>query len=242
MSTATPALLELTNLSVHYGAIHAVKDVSFRVLPHQIVSLIGANGAGKTSLLKAISGLLIPSHGRVFWKGQDITALAPHDRVRLRMSHAPEGRGIFLNLSVEENLDLGAWAAPGDARLQEDLDRVYRLFPRMFERRKQNAGTLSGGEQQMLAIGRALMSHPELLLLDEPSLGLAPQVIEKIFELILTIRGDGKTVLLVEQNARQALEIADRALVLETGRIVLEGSAQELLASDSVRKSYLGET
>lgn len=240
MSTLQP-LLELVDLDVHYGAIHAVKKVAFQVFPNQIVSLIGANGAGKTSLLKAISGLLAPTQGKVMWKGQDITSRPPHERVRLRMSHAPEGRGIFLNLSVEENLDLGAWAAPRGTNLQEDLDRVYRLFPRMFERRKQNAGTLSGGEQQMLAIGRALMSHPELLLLDEPSLGLAPQMIEKIFELIVTIRKEGKTVLLVEQNARQALEIADRGLVLETGRIVLQGPAQELLASDSVRKSYLGE-
>lgn len=240
MSTS-PALLELSDLSVHYGAIQAVKNVSLQVLPHQIVSLIGANGAGKTSLLKAISGLILPSQGKITWKGQEITDLPPHERVKKRMSHAPEGRGIFLNLTVEENLDLGAWAAPANANLKEDLDRVYRLFPRMFERRKQNAGTLSGGEQQMLAIGRALMAHPELLLLDEPSLGLAPQVIETIFELIVSIRAEGKAVLLVEQNARQALEIADQGFVLETGKIVLSGPAKDLLASDSVRKSYLGE-
>lgn len=234
-------LLEFDRVSVHYGAIHALKDVSFRVGRGKIVTLIGANGAGKTSTLRAISGLARVSAGQVRYRSETITNLPSHLIVRKRICQAPEGRGIFLNLSVEENLDLGAWTAPDPKTLQADLDHVFTLFPRLKERRKQNAGTLSGGEQQMLAIGRALMAHPDLLLLDEPSLGLAPQIIEKIFEIVQEINRAGKTVLLVEQNALQALQIAHEGIVLETGKIALQGAARELLASDEVRKAYLGE-
>jgi branched-chain amino acid transport system ATP-binding protein len=232
--------LILENISVSYGAIRAIQDISFEVKKGQIVTLIGANGAGKTTTLRAISGLVKPISGRVVFDGQDLTKLKAHEIVRKRISHAPEGRGIFLNLSVEENLDLGAWASPTPATLDQDLERSYALFPRLKERRKQSAGTLSGGEQQMLAIARALMSHPELLLLDEPSLGLAPQIIEKIFEIIQSINRQGTTVLLVEQNALQALSIAHQGVVLETGRVAMSGPAAELLASDDLRKSYLG--
>lgn len=240
MSVVAP-LLRFENVAVRYGAISAIRGISFDVLPNQIVTLIGANGAGKTTVLRTISGLVTPSSGRILYKGEDLARLAPHEIVGRRVSHAPEGRGIFLNLSVEENLDLGAWCAPKSADYRKDLDHVFSLFPRLKERRGQNAGTLSGGEQQMLAIGRALMAHPDLLLLDEPSLGLAPQIIEKIFEIIRAIHKEGKTVLLVEQNARQALEIAHHGIVLETGTISAQGPAAELLRSDSVRKAYLGE-
>ncbi|MDR3607700.1 MAG: ABC transporter ATP-binding protein [Oligoflexia bacterium] len=236
-----PTLLSFQNVSVHYGAIHALKSVSFDVRKGEIVSLIGSNGAGKTTTLRAISGLVKKSEGRIQYAGADITALPPHAIVRKRICQAPEGRGIFLNLTVEENLDLGAWTAPNPKTLAEDFERSYELFPRLKERRKQNAGTLSGGEQQMLAIARALMAHPELLLLDEPSLGLAPQIIERIFEIIQRINREGMTVLLVEQNALQALQIAHQGIVLETGRVVLSGPAATLAASDEVRKAYLGE-
>ena len=238
---STDVVLELKNLSVKYGAIEAIRDVSFSVRKGQIVSLIGSNGAGKTTTLRAISGLVKPSAGEILYRGEKISGLAPHLIVRKRISQAPEGRGIFLNLSVEENLDLGAWSAPDPKTLPADLDHVFGLFPRLKERRKQNAGTLSGGEQQMLAIGRALMSHPELLLLDEPSLGLAPQIIEKIFEIVLQINKAGKTVVLVEQNALQALEISHHGIVLETGSVKLQGPAADLLRSDEIRKAYLGE-
>lgn len=234
-------LLRLEGVSVHYGAIHAIKDLSFDVIKGQIVTLIGANGAGKTTTLRAISGLAKLSGGRVYHRGEIISELPPHLIVRRRICQAPEGRGIFLNLSVEENLDLGAWTAPDPTTLERDLEYVFSLFPRLKERRKQNAGTLSGGEQQMLAIGRALMGHPEILLLDEPSLGLAPQVIEKIFEIIQAINKEGKTVVLVEQNALQALQVAHQGVVLETGKVVMKGPASTLLASDEVRKAYLGE-
>jgi branched-chain amino acid transport system ATP-binding protein len=235
------SLLKFDSVSVHYGAIQAIKDVSFEVAEKQIVTLIGANGAGKSTTLRAVSGLVKPSTGRVSFRGEVISGLAPHLIVRKRICQAPEGRGIFLNLSVEENLDLGAWSAPKTAKLADDLDAAFALFPRLKERRHQNAGTLSGGEQQMLAIARALMGHPDLLLLDEPSLGLAPQVIEKIFEIIQRINKEGKTVLLVEQNALQALQIAHQGIVLETGKVVMQGSAKDLLASDKVREAYLGE-
>lgn len=235
------SLLSLNKVSVKYGAIQAIHDISFDVQSGQIVTLIGANGAGKTTTLKAISGLVKKSSGNVIYKGEDISLLPAHQIVRKRLCQAPEGRGIFLNLSVEENLDLGAWTAPNQKTLHQDLEMVFELFPRLKERRKQNSGTLSGGEQQMLAMGRALMAHPELLLLDEPSLGLAPQIIEKIFEIVQKINKEGKTVLLVEQNALQALQIAHQGVVLETGRIVMSGSAQELLNSDKVREAYLGE-
>ena len=235
------ALLRFENVSVHYGAIQAIKDISFEVQKGQIVTLIGANGAGKTTSLRAVSGLVKVSSGRVTYQGQTISNLPAHLIVRKRICQAPEGRGIFLNLTVEENLDLGAWASPTPGTYQQDLEHSFELFPRLKERRKQNAGTLSGGEQQMLAIARALMGHPDLLLLDEPSLGLAPQIIERIFEIIQTINREGKTVLLVEQNALQALQIAHRGVVLETGRVSLQGPAKELLSSDEVRKAYLGE-
>jgi branched-chain amino acid transport system ATP-binding protein len=233
-------LLKLENLSVHYGLIEAIRNISFEVQKGQIVTLIGSNGAGKTTTLRAISGLEQPSQGKILFKGQSIGALDTHKIVRSGISQAPEGRGIFLNLSVFENLDLGAWSAPKTACFNDDLDYVFGLFPRLKERRNQNAGTLSGGEQQMLAIARALMAHPELLLLDEPSLGLAPQLIEKIFEIIVTINQQGKTVLLVEQNALQALQVAHVGVVLETGSIAVQGPAQELLKSDEVQKAYLG--
>lgn len=234
-------LLKLQNVAVKYGAIEAVRNISFEVKKGEIVTLIGSNGAGKTTILRSISGLVPLSQGNIEHAGASIAGMAAHLIVKRRIAHAPEGRGIFLNLSVEENLDLGAWTAPDKTTLLQDLDRVFELFPRLKERRKQNAGTLSGGEQQMLAIGRALMAHPDLLLLDEPSLGLAPQIIEKIFEIIQKINKDGKTVLLVEQNALQALQVAHRGIVLETGNISTQGPAAELLKSDEIRKAYLGE-
>ncbi len=234
-------ILKFENINVHYGAIQALHGVSFEVQKGQIVTLIGANGAGKTTTLRAVSGLVKPSQGKILHNGENLVGLPAHLIVRRKICQAPEGRGIFLNLSVEENLDLGAWAAPKTANYDADLDHVFQLFPRLKERRAQNAGTLSGGEQQMLAIGRALMGHPDLLLLDEPSLGLAPQIIEKIFEIIQMINKEGKTVLLVEQNALQALQIAHKGVVLETGHVVMQGPAKELLASDEVRKAYLGE-
>jgi branched-chain amino acid transport system ATP-binding protein len=240
-AAAGASFLKFENVSVHYGAIQAIRDVSFEVRKGEIVTLIGANGAGKSTTLRSISGLVKPSSGRVTYRGEVISGLAPHLIVRKRICQAPEGRGIFLNLSVEENLDLGAWTAPDPTTLKRDLEHAFELFPRLKERRTQNAGTLSGGEQQMLAIARALMGHPDLLLLDEPSLGLAPQIIEKIFEIIQKINREGKTVLLVEQNALQALQIAHQGVVLETGKVALRGPARELLASDEVRKAYLGE-
>jgi len=234
-------ILQFDNVSVHYGAIQAIHGVSFDVKKGEILTLIGANGAGKTTTLRAVSGLVKTSGGRVLHRGEQISGMAAHLIVRRRICQAPEGRGIFLNLSVEENLDLGAWTAPDKKTLKADMEHAYTLFPRLKERRTQNAGTLSGGEQQMLAIARALMGHPELLLLDEPSLGLAPQIIEKIFEIIQTINKQGVTVVLVEQNALQALQIAHHGVVLETGKVSIKGPAKELLASDEVRKAYLGE-
>ncbi len=231
---------KVDHLSVHYGAIQGLCDVSFSVQRGQIVSLIGCNGAGKSTTLRAISGLIKPSKGTITYRGQVISGLAPHEIVRKKLCQVPEGRGIFLNLSVEENLDLGAWSMVDKSTYSQDLEQAFTLFPRLKERRRQNAGTLSGGELQMLAIARALMAHPEFLLLDEPSLGLAPQVIEKIFEIIQSINKDGRTILLVEQNALQALQIAHHGLVLESGRIALQGTAKELLGSDEVRRSYLG--
>jgi len=240
-SNAGEVILQFQNVSVHYGAIQAIKDITFDVRKGEIVTLIGANGAGKTTTLRSVSGLVKTSAGKVVYQGEQISNLPPHLIVRKKICQAPEGRGIFLNLSVEENLDLGAWTAPDPKTYSADLDQVFQLFPRLKERRSQNAGTLSGGEQQMLAIGRALMAHPDVLLLDEPSLGLAPQIIEKIFEIIQMINKKGMTVLLVEQNALQALQIAHQGVVLETGKIVTRGPAKELLASDEVRKAYLGE-
>jgi len=241
MTAASNNILVLDKVSVHYGMIQAVHDMSFVVPKGQIVTLIGANGAGKTTTLRAISGLVKASSGRILCRDKTISGLPAHEIVRHRICQAPEGRGIFLNLSVEENLDLGAWAAPDKSLYGANLEHAFELFPRLKERRKQNAGTLSGGEQQMLAIARALMGQPEILLLDEPSLGLAPQIIEKIFEIILKINSTGTTILLVEQNALQALQVAHYGIVLETGHISLQGPAKELAASDAVRKAYLGE-
>jgi branched-chain amino acid transport system ATP-binding protein len=239
--TSSSPLLKFENVSVHYGAIQAIRGISFDVNAGEIVTLIGSNGAGKTTTLRAISGLVKMSSGQIFYRNEKISNLPPHLIVRKKICQAPEGRGIFLNLTVTENLDLGAWTAPDPKTYQADLAHVFELFPRLAERRSQNAGTLSGGEQQMLAMGRALMAHPDLLLLDEPSLGLAPQIIEKIFEIIQKINKEGMTVLLVEQNALQALQIAHKGVVLETGKIVLQGAARQLIESDEVRKAYLGE-
>ncbi|HTL12714.1 MAG TPA: ABC transporter ATP-binding protein [Bdellovibrionota bacterium] len=234
-------ILKFEDVSVHYGVIQAIHGVSFEVRKGEIICLIGSNGAGKTTTLRAASGLVKTSSGRVLHRGEVISGMKPHEIVRRRVLQAPEGRGIFLNLSVEENLDLGAWTAPDKRTLADDMEKAFGLFPRLKERRKQNAGTLSGGEQQMLAIARALMGHPEVLLLDEPSLGLAPQIIEKIFEIIQMINRQGVTVVLVEQNALQALQIAHHGIVLETGSVALRGEGRQLLASDEVRKAYLGE-
>jgi branched-chain amino acid transport system ATP-binding protein len=235
------SILKVDNITVKYGVIEAIRNISFEVKKGEILSLIGSNGAGKTTTLKAISALLPLSSGQVFLKGERIDRLAPHEIVKKRLSQAPEGRGIFLNLSVEENLDLGAWTMKDSSTYDADLEHAFQLFPRLKERRKQSAGTLSGGEQQMLTIARSLMAHPEILLLDEPSLGLAPQVIEAIFSIIQKINKEGTTVLLVEQNALQALQISHRGIVLETGNIALQGNASDLLKSDEIRKAYLGE-
>jgi branched-chain amino acid transport system ATP-binding protein len=239
-TSAKKDVLVLENVSVNYGVIQAIKGVSFSVNQGEIVALIGANGAGKSTTLRAISGLS-KSSGKISLHGESILNLPADIIVKKGISQCPEGRGIFLNLSVEENLDLGAWTQKDKTYLKEDLENAFELFPRLKERRKQNAGTLSGGEQQMLTIARALMARPEILLLDEPSLGLAPQIIERIFDIVVKINQQGKTVLMVEQNALQALEISHRGVVLETGNVVLQGSSQELLNSDQVRKAYLGE-
>ena len=233
--------LEFRDVSVHYGAIHALKGLSFTVEPGKIVTLIGANGAGKSTTLRAISGLLPLSGGEIHFEGQSIGGRRADHIVGLGVSQAPEGRGIFANMTVEENLELGAYLRRDKDGVRADLERVFELFPRVKERLWQNAGTLSGGEQQMVAIGRALMSRPKLLLLDEPSLGLAPQIIEKIFETIVKVNEAGMTVLLVEQNALLALEVAHHAIVLETGKIVVQGPSKELLNSELIRKAYLGE-
>ena len=234
------ALLEVKDLHVHYGAIHALHGISLAVEEKQVVTLIGCNGAGKSTTLRAISGLLRPTQGSITFDGKPIAGLEPHEIVRLGIAHAPEGRGIFANLTVDENLELGAFARKDHAQVQADRTRALELFPRLAERIAQSAGTLSGGEQQMLAIARALMARPRLLLLDEPSLGLAPQVVQLIFQIIRDINSGGTTILLVEQNAHVALKVAHRACVLEVGRIALEGDAKVLAASDEVRKAYLG--
>jgi branched-chain amino acid transport system ATP-binding protein len=235
------SLLELTELDVHYGAIHALRGVSFEVAKGEIVTLIGANGAGKTTTLRAVSGMLKPSAGHIRYAGAEISGLKPHKLVAQGLCHAPEGRGIFPNLTVTENLRLGAFLRRDADGIGQDMERGFSLFPRLKERASQMAGTLSGGEQQMLAIARALMARPRLLLLDEPSLGLAPQVVETIFSIIQEINKDGVTILLVEQNAHLALGIANHGYVLETGAVVQKGTGQELLRSPEVRKAYLGE-
>jgi len=235
------ALLELTSVDVHYGAIHALRGVSFRVGEGEIVTLIGANGAGKTTTLRAVSGMLKPSAGQIRYQGTEIGGLKPHKLVARGLCHAPEGRGIFPNLTITENLKLGAFLRRDADGIQADLEKGFTLFPRLRERAAQMAGTLSGGEQQMLAIARALMARPRLLLLDEPSLGLAPQIVETIFNIIQEINKAGVTILLVEQNAHLALGIANHGYVLETGSVVQTGTGAELLKSPEIRKAYLGE-
>ncbi len=234
-------ILQIKDLQVHYGGIHALRGVSIDVPAGQVVALIGANGAGKTTTLRAVSKMLKPSGGSVSLLGEDVTRLASHQLVARGMAHAPEGRGIFLNLTVRENLELGAYLRRDRPGIAADADKAYALFPILAERRSQVAGTLSGGEQQMLAVARALMSRPKLLLLDEPSLGLAPQIVERIFAVLKEVNASGVALLLVEQNAHKALQLAHRAYVLETGIIVMQGTGKELLASPEVRKAYLGE-
>ncbi|MCA9678734.1 MAG: ABC transporter ATP-binding protein [Myxococcales bacterium] len=233
-------MLEIEGLDVHYGGIHALKGISLDVEAGEVVTLIGANGAGKTTTLRAISGLLKPSGGRIRFDGKDITGVAAHTIVGMGLSHAPEGRGIFSNMTVAENLELGAFLRRDRAAVAKDREHALTLFPRLKERLTQDAGTLSGGEQQMLAIARALLSRPKLLLLDEPSLGLAPLIVATIFKIVRTIAAEGTTILLVEQNAHMALGVARRAYVLEVGEIVLKGPAAELARDDQIRKAYLG--
>jgi branched-chain amino acid transport system ATP-binding protein len=234
------ALLEVRSLDVHYGGIHALKGVSFSVDEGEVVTLIGANGAGKTTTLRAISGLIKPSGGSVAFAGKPITGLPPHEIVALGLAHVPEGRGIFANLTVDENLEIGGFLRKDASAVAKDLARALDLFPRLKERGKQSAGTLSGGEQQMLAIARALVTRPKLLLLDEPSLGLAPTIVQLIFKIVRTIVSEGTTILLVEQNAHMALAVAQRAHVLEVGTLVTSGPAAELARDDKIRKAYLG--
>ena len=233
-------MLKVENINVYYGAIHALKGISVEVKEGEIVTLIGANGAGKSTILRTISGLLRTKTGNVLFEGNSVAAMAPEEIVKKGISQVPEGRRIFANMSVEENLELGAYIRSDKPGIRKDIDKVFERFPRLGERRKQIAGTLSGGEQQMLAIGRGLMSQPRLLLLDEPSMGLAPLLVKEIFSIFKEINASGTTILLVEQNANMALSIAHQAYVLETGRITLSGSAKELMESEEVRKAYLG--
>ena len=232
-------MLKAENLNVYYGPIHAVKGVSFEVSEGEIVTLIGANGAGKSTTLKTVSGLMRSRGGSIEFMDKSIASTAPHKIVELGIAHVPEGRRVFTRMTVEENLDMGAFTAKG-TNIDADKERVFEQFPRLKERRKQIAGTLSGGEQQMLAMGRALMSTPKLLMLDEPSMGLAPILVEQVFDIISALHKAGTTILLVEQNAEMALSIADRAYVMETGRITLSGTGKELAASEEVQKAYLG--
>ena len=232
-------MLKAENLNVYYGPIHAVKGVGFEVNEGEIVTLIGANGAGKSTTLKTISGLMRSRGGSIEFMDKSIASTAPHKIVELGIAHVPEGRRIFTSMTVEENLDMGAFTVRG-SNIDADKERVFEQFPRLKERRKQIAGTLSGGEQQMLAMGRALMSHPKLMMLDEPSMGLAPILVEQVFDIIASLHKAGTTILLVEQNAEMALSIADRAYVMETGRITLSGTGKELAASEEVQKAYLG--
>jgi branched-chain amino acid transport system ATP-binding protein len=234
------ALLEVSGLDVHYGAIHALRGVSISVEKGQIVCLVGSNGAGKSTTLRALSGLVKPTRGTIVFDGQSLVGLKPHQVVRRGIAHAPEGRGIFPNLSVRDNLELGAYVRSDKAGIAADLERQLERFPILKERATQMAGTLSGGEQQMLAVARALMARPRLLLLDEPSLGLAPQIVQSIFRIIQEINGEGVTILLVEQNAHMALSIAQHGYVLESGEIKMSDAAKTLAASDEVRKAYLG--
>lgn len=233
-------MLRVNDVDVYYGAIHALKTLSLEVEQGSIVTLIGANGAGKTTTLKTISGILRPRSGSVFFKDIDISKVAPEKIVGMGISQVPEGRRVFASMSVLENLEMGAYLRKDKKAIAEDMENIFARFPRLQERRKQMAGTLSGGEQQMLAIGRALMARPQLLLMDEPSMGLAPLLVKEIFSIIKDINEKGTTILLVEQNAHMALSIADKAYVIETGEIVLKGSADELLKSEDVKKAYLG--
>lgn len=233
-------MLKVEGINVYYGNIQALREVSLEINQGEIVTLIGANGAGKSTLLKTISGLLKPKKGQIVYEGQQIAGKAAQTIVKMGISHVPEGRRVFSNMTVEENLELGAFLRKDKGAIREDFEKVYELFPRLKERHKQLAGTLSGGEQQMLAMGRALMARPRLLVLDEPSMGLAPLLVKTIFRIIEEINASGTTVLLVEQNANMALSIATRAYVLETGRIVLAGTAEDLNASEQVKMAYLG--
>ena len=234
------AMLKVTDLQVYYGVIQALKGISFEVNQGEVIALIGANGAGKTTTLHTITGLLHPKAGKIEFEGKDITKTPAHKIVALGMAHVPEGRRIFGELTVYENLKLGAYARKDKAGIAESLEKVYKRFPRLEERKKQIAGTMSGGEQQMLAMGRALMSNPKIIVMDEPSMGLAPILVEQIFDIIRALHKSGTTILLVEQNAQMALSVANRAYVLETGKISMSGDAQELLHNDAVRKAYLG--
>ena len=235
------SMLEVKDLQVYYGMIEAIKGVSFHVEEGEVIALIGANGAGKTTILHTVSGLLAPKNGSVIFEGTDITKIPGHKIVSMGMAHVPEGRRVFAQLSVLQNLKMGAYTRKDKQEIAETLNMVFKRFPRLEERQNQLAGTLSGGEQQMLAMGRALMSHPKIILMDEPSMGLSPIFVNEIFEIIKEVSKSGTTVLLVEQNAKKALSIADRAYVLETGNIVLEGRASDLLNDDSIKKAYLGE-
>lgn len=235
------AMLEIKNLEVYYGVIRAIKGISFEVNEGEVIALIGANGAGKTTTLQTITGMLKPKSGEIIFEGTDITKIPGHKIVSMGMAHVPEGRRVFAQLSVYENLKLGAYTRKDKNEIEESLEKIYQSFPRLKERRNQLAGTLSGGEQQMLAMGRALMSKPKIVLMDEPSMGLSPILVEEIFKIIRDISAGGTTVLLVEQNAKKALEIADRGYVLETGNIVLSGDAKDMMNNDSIRKAYLGE-
>ena len=235
------AMLEIRDLEVYYGMIQAIKGISFDVNEGEVIALIGANGAGKTTTLHTITGLLSPKSGSILFEGKDITKIPGHKIVSRGMAHVPEGRRVFAQLSVLQNLRMGAYTRKDKNEIEDMLKQVYKRFPRLEERQNQMAGTLSGGEQQMLAMGRALMSHPKIILMDEPSMGLSPIFVNEIFDIIKKVSAGGTTVLLVEQNAKKALSIADRAYVLETGNIVLEGKASDLLNDDSIKKAYLGE-
>jgi branched-chain amino acid transport system ATP-binding protein len=240
-STNGSPILELTDVHTYYGSIHALKGISIEVREGEIVTLLGSNGAGKSTTLRSINGLNRPRQGSIRFEGRDITTVPAHEIVKRGIAQSPEGRRLFPRMSVTENLEMGAFQRSDRAGIREDMDRVFELFPRLRERRNQRAGTMSGGEQQMCAIGRALMARPKLLLLDEPSLGLAPIFVERIFEIITTINQQGTSILLVEQNALMALEAADRGYVLETGRIALADRAEALKTNEQVRKTYLGE-
>ena len=235
------AMLQVTDLKVNYGVIQAIKGVSFEVNEGEVIALIGANGAGKTTILHTVTGLIAPKSGKIEFEGKDITKMPAHKIVTLGMAHVPEGRRVFADLSVYENLLMGAFTRKDKDEIAKTLEMVYKRFPRLRERKNQVAGTLSGGEQQMLAMGRALMSHPKILLMDEPSMGLSPLFVNEIFEIIKEVSARGTTVLLVEQNAKKALSIADRAYVLETGKIVLDAAADVLMNDPSIKKAYLGE-